>query len=86
MGKSRVRQVPLSRLRVRPWAMAVERALPPVAIGLMAAGVYTVGRAGVTDVLTAVLAIASALVLARGWLPAAVTVLAAGAVSWLVTG
>jgi chromate transporter len=75
-----------SRLRSRPWAMAVERALPPLAIGLMAAGVYTVGRSAVTDVRTAVLATAAALILARGWLPAGVVVLTAGIVSWLVIG
>jgi chromate transporter len=73
------------RLRTRPWAVAFERALPPLAVGLMAAGVYTVGRSAVTDVRTAVLAAAAALVLARRWLPAAAVVLAAGAASWLVT-
>jgi chromate transport protein ChrA len=51
----------------------------------MAAGVYTVGRSAVTDIRTAVLAAAAALVLARRWLPAAAVVLAAGAASWLVT-
>src|SRR2546428_5096064 len=32
------------RLRRRPWALATERALAPVGIGLMAAGVYTLAR------------------------------------------
>ena len=71
------------RLRARPWAAAVERALPPVAIGLMAAGVTTVGRSAVADPRAAVLAVAAALTLVRGWLPAAAVVLGAGAVSWL---
>ena len=73
------------RLRGRPWALAVERALPPIAIGLMAAGVYTVGRSAVTDLPTALLAIAAAIVLVRRWLPAAAVVLAAGLSSWLVS-
>ena len=72
------------RLRGRPWAMAVERALPPIAIGLMAAGVYTVGRSAVTDLPTALFAAAALIVLARRWLPTVVVVLAAGLLSWLV--
>ena len=74
-----------ARLHGRPWTLAVERALPPLAIGLMAAGVYTVGRSAVTDLPTALLAIAAAIVLVRRWLPAAGVVLAAGLLSWLVS-
>ena len=73
------------RLRGRPWAAAVERALPPIAIGLMAAGVYTVGRSAVTDIPTALLAVAALIVLGRRWLPTAAVVLAAGLLSWLVS-
>ena len=73
------------RLRSRPWAAAVERALPPVAIGLMAAGVYTVGQSAVTDLPTALLAVAAVIVLARRWLPTAAVVLSAGLLSWLVS-
>ncbi len=71
------------QIRGRPWAVAIERALAPLGIGLMAAGVYTLARTGVKDPLTAALAAAAAVVLARGWLPPAVVVLAAGAVHWL---
>ena len=71
------------RLRGRPWAVAAERALAPLGAGLMAAGVFTLARSGVKEPLTAVLAVAAALLLARGWLPPAVIVLAAGAASWL---
>src|SRR5438874_2813098 len=35
------------RLRSRPWAAATERALAPVGVGHMAAGVYTLARAAV---------------------------------------
>ncbi len=72
-----------ARLRNRPWAAAVERSLPPVAIGLMAAGVYTVGKAAIVDSRTLALAVAAALVLAMRWLPPAVVVVAAGVVGWL---
>ena len=73
------------RLRGRPWAVAAERALAPLGAGLMAAGVFTLARSGVKDPLTAILAVAAALLLARGWLPPAVIVLAAGAASWLAS-
>jgi chromate transporter len=73
------------RLRGRPWPAAIERALPPIAIGLMIAGVYTVGRSAVTDLPTALLAVAALIVLARRWLPTVVVVLAAGILSWLVS-
>jgi chromate transporter len=69
------------RLRGRPWADAVERALAPLAIGLMAAGVYTVARSALIDRTTVGLAAAAALVLGKRWLPPALVVLAAGAVT-----
>jgi chromate transporter len=72
------------RLRERPWAVAVERALAPLAIGLMAAGVYTVARSAVTDWPTAAFAAGAGILLAKRWLPAAAAVLAAGAVGWLL--
>jgi chromate transporter len=71
------------QIRGRPWAMATERALAPLGIGLMAAGVYTLARAGVKDPFAAALAAAAGVVLARGWPPPALVVLAAGAVQWL---
>jgi len=72
------------RLQGHPWALAAERALAPLAVGLMAAGVYTVGRSAITDIPTVILALASVIILSRRWLPAAVVVLAAGVVSWFV--
>src|SRR5439155_1384970 len=41
------------RLRRRPWALATERALAPVGIGPMAAGVYTLARSAVHGWVTA---------------------------------
>ncbi|HEX7630401.1 MAG TPA: chromate transporter [Candidatus Methylomirabilis sp.] len=72
------------RLQGRPWALAVERGLAPLAIGLMAAGVYTVGRSALTDLPTTLLAVAACITLAKRWLPAAGVVLAAGIVSYLL--
>jgi chromate transporter len=70
-------------LRHRPWAIVVERALLPVGIGLMTAGVYTLARSGIRDVPAAAIAAAAGLVLWTGRVPAMLVVLAAGAVGWL---
>jgi chromate transporter len=53
------------RLRERRWAVAVERALVPLAIGLIAAGVYTVARSAVTDWPTAAFAAGAGILLAK---------------------
>ena len=50
-------------LRERPWALACERALAPIGIGLMAAGVYTLARSGIQDWATGALALLAAVVL-----------------------
>jgi len=70
-------------LRDRPWARATERALTPIGIGLMAAGVYTLARTGVHDWASGVLAVIAAAALYIRWLPPVVLVLGAGVVGWL---
>ncbi len=70
-------------LRRRPWAATVERALLPVGIGLMCAGVYTISRSGLRDGPSALIALAAGLVLWTGRVPPVLVVLAAGAVGWL---
>jgi chromate transporter len=70
-------------LRQRPWAIVVERALLPVGIGLMTAGVYTLARSGIRDVPAAAIAVVAGLVLWTGRVPAMLVVLAAGGVGWL---
>ncbi len=70
-------------LRHRAWAVATERALLPVGIGLMAAGVYTLARSGIRDVPAAIIALVAAAVLWTGRVPAMLVVLAAGAIGWL---
>ena len=71
-------------LEGRPWTIAVQRALAPLGIGLMAASVYAVAHSAVTDLPTAALAAATCLILARRWLPMAAVVLAAGGIGWLL--
>ena len=70
-------------LRHLPWAVAVERGLLPVGIGLMSAGVYTLARSGIRDVPAAAVAVAAGLILWTGRVPALAVVLAAGAIGWL---
>ena len=70
-------------LEGRPWTAAIERALAPLGIGLMAASVYTVVRSAVTDLATAALAAVATLILAGRRLPTWAVVLSAGAIGWL---
>ena len=72
------------RWRGQPWAVAVERALAPVGMGLMAAGVYTLARSALHDAPTVALALATALVLAARWMPPMLAILVAGVVGWLL--
>jgi chromate transporter len=72
------------RWRGHRWADAVEHALAPVGMGLMAAGVYTLARSALHDVLTVALALTAALVLATRRAPPMLVVLAAGLVGWLL--
>jgi chromate transporter len=70
-------------LRERPWALAAERALAPIGIGLMGAVVYTLARSGVQDWATGALALLAAVVLYGRWLPPIALVLTAGLAGWL---
>jgi chromate transporter len=70
--------------RVRPWAMIAERALVPVGVGLMAGGVYTLGRTAIHDAATAALAAATALAVATDRVPPVLAVLGAGVIGWLL--
>jgi chromate transporter len=72
------------RLRTQPWVLATERALGPIGIGLMAAGVYTLARGAVHDGATAVLAGAAALALTAQRVPPVAVVLAGGVAGWLL--
>jgi chromate transporter len=73
-----------TRVRGRPWAVAIERALAPIGMGLTAAGVYTLARGAVTDVATAAIALVATVVLFYRWLPPVVVILGTGLLSWLL--
>jgi chromate transporter len=73
-----------AEIRGRPWAQAVERAMTPIGIGLTAAGVYTLARAGIHGAPAVVIAVAAGLVLLGGRVPAIGLVLAGAAAGWLV--
>jgi chromate transporter len=72
------------RWRGHPWTASAERALAPVGVGLMAAGVYTLAHSALHDVLTVALALATALVLAARWAPPMLVVVVAGVAGWLL--
>jgi chromate transporter len=72
------------RWRGHPWTDAVERALAPVGMGLMAAGVYTLGRSALHDVLTVALALGTAALLTIRWAPPMLVIFVAGVVGWLL--
>ena len=71
------------RVRGRPWAMAAERTLAPIGIGLMAGGVYTLARSAIHDPFTAVVAAAAAIALALRPVPPLAVMLAAGLAGWV---
>ena len=72
------------RVRENAWALAAERALAPVGIGLMAAGVYTLARSAVHDLATTALAAAATVLLSISSLPPVAVVCAGGVVGWLL--
>ena len=72
------------RWRGHRWAAAAERALAPVGMGLMAAGVYTLAHTALHDALTIGLALATAAALAARWAPPMLAVVVAGLVGWFL--
>src|SRR5216684_1319227 len=72
-----------AEIRERPWAQVAERAMTPIGIGLTAAGVYTLARAGLHGVPSVIIAILAGLALWTGRVPAIVLVLGGAAAGWL---
>ena len=72
------------RWRDHRWAAAAERALAPVGMGLMAAGVYTLAHSALHDALTIGLALATAAALAARWAPPMLAVVVAGVIGWFL--
>lgn len=74
------------RLRAWPWLTALQRALAPVALGLLAAGGFTLLRSAVQDAIGAVIAAVSLIVLWK-WHPnPAWVVIVSGLVGAVVYG
>jgi chromate transporter len=72
------------RLRAHRWAASAEQALLPIGIGLSTAGAYTLARSALHDATTIAVALAAALVLYRGRVPAMLVVVLGGLVGWLL--
>jgi chromate transporter len=72
------------RLRAHRWAASAERALMPIGIGLSTAGAYTLARSALHDATTIAVAVAAALVVYRGRVPAMLVVVLGGLVGWLL--
>ncbi len=67
-----------SRLATHAWTLRLRRGLLPVGLGLMAGGVYVVGRATLTHASLGVLAALVAVAVTRRWVNPAVAVVLAG--------
>ncbi len=67
-------------LSSNPWLVRLRRGLVPVGLGLMAGGVFVVGRTTVTSWPLLVVALAVAMAVNRKWVHPAVAVVASGAV------
>jgi chromate transporter len=72
------------RFRGRPWALASERTLAAIGMGLMAGGCYTLARSAIHDVHAGAIAVGAALALMTLRVSPLPVVLAAGLVGWLL--
>jgi chromate transporter len=67
-----------------PWLVRLRRGLVPVGLGMMAGGVFVVGRTTVTGVPLFLMAVAVAVAVNRRWVHPALAVVAAGVVGALL--
>jgi chromate transporter len=72
------------RLRGHRWAASAERALLPIGIGLSTAGVYTLARSALHDLITLAVALAAGVLLYLGRVPAMLVVVLGGLAGWLL--
>ena len=72
------------RFRGRPWALASERTLAAIGMGLMAGGCYTLARSAIHDVHAGAIAVGAGLALMMSRVSPLPVVLAAGLVGWLL--
>lgn len=69
------------RLRRSPWIDALQKGFAPIALGLIASGTYTLLRAAVTDLVSALLAVAAIVALWKWRLNPALVILPAGLIA-----
>ncbi|MGI8549215.1 MAG: chromate transporter [Dehalococcoidia bacterium] len=67
-----------------PWRVSLQRGLAPVTIGLMLAGVVTLGQTAVTGPVTALVALLATAILLRSRISPSLLVLAGGVVGWFL--
>jgi chromate transporter len=70
--------------RGAPWQIAVEKALMPIACGLILASTYTVAKTAISDWMTGLMAFAALLLLLYTKLNPVLIMGIAGVISWLV--
>ncbi len=73
------------RIGENPWRRAVQNALEPISVGLMASGVYAVGKASIVSSLTAGLALITLYLILRTKINPVIVILGSGLVATLIT-
>lgn len=73
------------RIGESPWRRAVQNALEPISVGLMASGVYAVGKASIVSSLTAGLALITLYLILRTKFNPVIVILGSGLVATLIT-
>jgi chromate transporter len=74
-----------ARIGESPWRRAVQNALEPISVGLMASGVYAVGKASIVSSLTAGLALITLYLILRTKFNPVIVILGSGLVATLIT-
>lgn len=74
-----------ARIGESPWRRAVQNALEPISVGLMASGVYAVGKASIVSSLTAGLALITLYLILRTKINPVIVILGSGLVATLIT-
>jgi len=68
-----------------PWRRSIQNALEPISVGLMASGVYAVGKASIVSPLTAGLALITLYLILRTKINPVIVILGSGLVATLIT-
>ena len=74
-----------NRFGESPWRRTIQNALEPISVGLMASGVYAVGKASIVSSLTAGLALITLDLILRTKINPVIVILGSGLVATLIT-